>query len=275
VTGDPRRFAPGARIVHIDIDAAEIGKIKAADVGLAADCREALAALVTTLGVTCRPRPWRPTVDGGYPEQACVADRLSGPAAVRALRAACPEPATVVADVGQHQMWAAQHFTVRSPRRFVTSGGLGTMGYALPAAIGVQLARPDERVLCVTGDGGLQMTVQELATIASLRLPVVVAVLNNGYLGMVRQWQELFYRERYAASELWNPDFCRLAEAYAIPAERVRQAEELEAAARRAFAAGGPTLIDVVVAAEENTWPIVPAGAAVHEMMLPGRSGEG
>lgn len=270
VTGDPRRFAPGARIIHIDIDAAEIGKIKRADVGLAADCRQALAALVTTLGVSCRPKPWRPQVDGGYPEETCGQGSLSGPASVRAMRSACPEPATVVADVGQHQMWCAQHFTVRAPRRFITSGGLGTMGYALPAAIGVQLARPDGHVLCVTGDGGLQMTVQELATIASLRLPIVVAVVNNGYLGMVRQWQELFFRERYSASELWNPDFCRLAEAYTIPAERVRSAGELEDAVGRAFASGGPALLDVVVTAAENTWPIVPAGAAVHEMMLPG-----
>jgi acetolactate synthase-1/2/3 large subunit len=279
VTGDPRRFAPGARIIHIDVDAAEIGKIKRADVGMAADCRAALAALAEALaGSPGRPRPWRPRIppdqrphaerDHGYPEQTLGEGRLSGPAAVRALRAACPEPVTLVADVGQHQMWCAQHFTVRAPRRFITSGGLGTMGYALPAAVGVQLARPDERVLCVTGDGGLQMTVQELATVASLRLPVVIAVLDNGYLGMVRQWQELFFRERYAASELWNPDFCRLAEAYGLPAERVDSAAALEAALRRAFAAGGPALIDVVVAPEENTWPIVPSGAAVHEMLM-------
>jgi len=286
VTGDPRRFAAGARIVHIDIDAAEIGKIKRADVGIAADCREALADLLEQLGRAPRaqPRPWRPQVpddqrphserDHGYPEETFSEGRISGPVAVRALRAACPEPVTVVADVGQHQMWCAQHFTVRAPRRFVTSGGLGTMGYALPAAIGVQLARPDERVLCVTGDGGIQMTVQELATIASLRLPVVVVILNNGYLGMVRQWQELFFRERYASSELWNPDFCRLAEAYSIPAHRVAQADELEATVRRAFASGGPVVLDVLVAPEENTWPIVPSGAAVHEMMIgPGGPG--
>jgi acetolactate synthase-1/2/3 large subunit len=284
VTGDPRRFAAGARIVHIDIDAAEIGKIKAADVGIAADCRAALAALCEALG-RCPPRPWRPVLpvgqrphserDHGYPEESFGAERLSGPAAVRALRAACsPDPVTVVADVGQHQMWCAQHFTVRAPRRFVTSGGLGTMGYALPAAIGVQIARPGEPVLCVTGDGGLQMTVQELATIASLRLPVVVAVINNGYLGMVRQWQELFFRERYAASELWNPDFCRLAGAYGIAAERVERADQLEAAVRRAFASGGPALLDVLVTPEENTWPIVPSGAAVHEMLIgPGGPG--
>jgi acetolactate synthase-1/2/3 large subunit len=266
VTGDPKRFAPGARLIHIDLDAAEIGKIKRPDVALCTDCAAGLAALAAEIGSA--PRPWRPSAPAGYPEETFADGRLSGPQAVRALRAACPPATTVVADVGQHQMWAAQHFGVGGPRRFLTSGGLGTMGYALPAAIGASLARPGEPVLCLTGDGSVQMTIQELATVASLELPVVIAVLNNGYLGMVRQWQELFFAERYAASRLWNPDFCRLAEAYGIAGERVEDADALAAAARRAVAGGRPVLLDVRIAPEENTWPIVPSGAALHEMMV-------
>ena len=175
--------------------------------------------------------------------------------------------ALVVTDVGQHQMWEAQYYHHEAPRSLITSGGLGTMGFALPAAIGARLARPDAEVWAVAGDGGFQMTMAELATIVQERLDVKIAVVNNGYLGMVRQWQEFFYERRYAATPLVNPDFARLAAAFGIPATTVRARADVGPAVEAARAQAGPVLVEFQVEQEDSVFPMVPAGAALHEMI--------
>jgi acetolactate synthase-1/2/3 large subunit len=171
----------------------------------------------------------------------------------------------LVTDVGQAQMWAAQHYFFARPNTHITSGGLGPMGYALPAAIGVQFGRPGEAVWCVTGDGGFQMTLEELAVVREENLPIKIALFNNNYLGMVRQWQQLFFDERYMAVKLWNPDYVKLAEAYAIPAVRASSIDEVVPALEWANRTDGPALIEFVVEPFENVWPMVPPGASLQE----------
>jgi len=171
--------------------------------------------------------------------------------------------AFVVTGVGQNQMWAAQHFTYTKANSLVSSGGLGTMGFELPAAMGVKVGCPEETVWCVAGDGGFQMTIQELATIAQENIATKIAIINNGYLGMVRQWQELFYEHRYVDTKLWNPDFVKIAEAYDIPGVRVKRVEEVIPAINEAMDYDGPFLIDFVVEPEENVYPIIPPGESL------------
>jgi acetolactate synthase-1/2/3 large subunit len=175
--------------------------------------------------------------------------------------------ALVVTGVGQHQMWAAQHFCFKKPNSLISSGGLGTMGFELPAAIGVKIGCPDETVWCIAGDGSLQMTIQELATAAQERTAIKIAILNNGYLGMVRQWQELYFGKRYVATPLSGPDFIKIAEAYGIPGLRVKKRSEVIPAIQRAMDHPGPFLIDFMVEPEENVYPIVPPGAALCEQL--------
>lgn len=280
VTGALPQFAPQARVLHIDVDAAEIGKNVTPYVGLVGDVREVLQALLPLLDAQGNVRrPWLPEMDPhlraadgslGYPREAFSDGRISGPATVEALYRQTRGEAIVVTDVGQHQMWAAQHYPYRRPGQFITSGGLGTMGFGLPAAIGAQVARPQDTVVCITGDGSFQMTLQELAVVRSYNLPVKIFIFNNGYLGMVRQWQEMFYQERYSYSEIWSPDFCKLAEAYGIPSARADHQDQLEGIVRHALETPGPALVDVHQVASENCWPIVPAGRALHELMVPG-----
>ena len=196
--------------------------------------------------------------------------RLTGPQVVDAVYRETEGEAIVVTDVGQHQMWAAQYYSLDHPRTLVTSGGLGTMGFGLPAAIGAQMAAPDREVWAIVGDGGFQMTLQELATAVQEDLPLRVAVCNNGYLGMVRQWQEMFYGGRYESTRLLNPDFVKLAEAYGVSGWRARSPEEAREAVAEARAHPGPALIEfqVVQEGEEgNVYPMVPAGAALHDMI--------
>jgi acetolactate synthase-1/2/3 large subunit len=278
VTGDTKRFAPQAKVIHFDIDRAEISKNVTADVAVVGDCRASLTLLLAELKGLRPAKRWapemaehhRPDADRvhGYPEDEVPEGHISGPDAVRALHRATGGGAVVVTDVGQHQMWAAQHYHLAEPHRFITSGGLGAMGFGLPAAIGAQVARPNDLVLCLTGDGSLQMTVQELATVAAYQLPLKIAVFDNGHLGMVRQWQEMFYQQRYSSSELWNPDFVKLAEAYGIAGFRASTHAELDAAVDRALATPGPALIDIRQSAEELTLPIVPAGKALEDMII-------
>ena len=173
----------------------------------------------------------------------------------------------MVSDVGQNQMWEAQYFTHHRRRGLLSSGGLGTMGFALPAAIGAQMGRPDEQVWVTVGDGGFQMNIQELATVAQERLPIKIAVLNNGYLGMVRQWQQLFFEGRYSGTPLLGPDFAKVAEAYGIPGFTIREKGEVVSAIEQARSIDGPVLIDFVVEQEENVYPMVAPGAGVRDMI--------
>jgi len=273
VTGTIATYAPNAKKIHVEIDPAEINKNVHVDVGIVGDVRDVLARLLSAVAAGDR-RPWLTTID-----------TLKGDTAVRDIRnmpddghlyaahvihdlwRATNGKALVVTDVGQHQMWEAQYYHHDVPRSLITSGGLGTMGFALPAAIGAKVARPNAEVWAVVGDGGFQMTMAELATIAQERLDVNIAIINNGYLGMVRQWQEFFYERRYAATPLLSPDFVKLAEAYGLRGIAVRKREDVIPAVEAARRARETVVIEFVVEQEDTVYPMVPAGAALHQMI--------
>lgn len=275
VTGNVNKFAKEARIIHIDIDRAEINKIVRADVAIHADAAEAL----TVLTHYCHRKThsaWRDSFTTlAHVEEKIVARHehdggreLTMAEVIHAL-ASNIDPNTIIAtDVGQHQMVASRFFPYRTPRTNITSGGAGTMGFALPAAIGAQLAKSDRQVIAIVGDGGFQMTMQELGTIMQYRIPVKILILNNGYLGMVRQWQELFHQRRYSFTDLANPDFAAVAAAYGIEAKRIERREELPGAIHDLLAAPSSFLLEVHVIREENVFPMVPAGAGVSDMLL-------
>jgi len=278
VIGRRDRFAPLATIIHADIDPASVGRTIRAAVPLIGDLRVTLPALASRTAPAKRPAWWTEISQWSReaePEDGArdTVGPLTGRAATRALAVQIAAAgAAVTTDVGQHQMWLAQELLDAAPGTHLTSGGLGTMGYGLPAALGAAVARPGRPVWAVLGDGGFQMTVQELATLADERLPVRVAVMNNGFLGMVRQWQELFYDRRYSASAISNPDFVLLAKAYGIPARAVSRIEELDAALQWADGVTGPVLLDLQIAREENVYPLVPSGAALDEMVMAPRT---
>ncbi len=263
-------FAPSAKIIHIDIDPAEIGKNVRVDVPIVGDVKEVLDELnhgldkaahidwITQLDAWRRDHPVTVVKDG---------DGLIPQFVIRKIYEASKGGTTIVTGVGQHQMWAAQHFWYDRPNSFISSGGLGTMGFGLPASLGVKMGRPDETVWCIDGDGSFQMTMHELATIVQEKAAVKIAIIDNGYLGMPRQWQELLYNRRYVASRLIGPDFVKLADAYGIPALRVTRREEVVGAIERAMAEPGPFLIDFMVEPEENVYPMVPPGAALTEVL--------
>jgi acetolactate synthase-1/2/3 large subunit len=278
VTGKVSAFAPGARVIHFDIDAAEVGKIRRADIPVVGPLRLALAQLtreVAERGV--RPRvEWLAQLEDWrerYPYKYRRADGVLKPQtileALRDVAATRDEDVVYTTGVGQHQMWAMQYLVCDRPRSFITSGGLGTMGYGLPAAIGAKAARPDATVVCVDGDGCFQMTCQELATAALERLPIVTVIVNNGWLGMVRQWQELFYGERYSQTHLTHqvPDYAQLAEAYGCAGFTVESEDDLESALVDAMDCGRTAVIDARCHAEENCYPMVPAGAAAVDVI--------
>ncbi|HEX2864071.1 MAG TPA: biosynthetic-type acetolactate synthase large subunit, partial [Deinococcales bacterium] len=269
VTGKVSRFARNARVVHIDLDAAEHGKLVTAHIPMRADAGLAMRALVDALPAGGERRDWWSHLDGWKRERKDVSSWSAG-RAVRDISRRLNAEDIVVTDVGQHQMLAAQEHPVELPRTFLTSGGLGTMGFGLPAAIGAQMARPDARVVAIVGDGGFQMTLQEMATARKYDVPVKVAIINNGYLGMVRQWQELFNDERYSEVYLEdaNPDFELLARAYRWEAARVDAPEDMDAAVDRWLASDGPALLDVRVPHGHNVFPMVPAGAALEDMIV-------
>src|SRR4051812_47461640 len=275
VTGKLSAFAPGAKVIHFDIDAAEVGKIRHAEIPVVGPLKVALAQLTAELPATGH-EPWLRQLEDWrrrFPFRYAKADGVLKPqTAVEAVRDAAAGLDTDVVwttGVGQHQMWAMQYLVCDTPRSFITSGGLGTMGYGLPAAIGAKAARPDATVVCIDGDGCFQMTCQELATAALEGLPVVTVVLNNGWLGMVRQWQEMFYDERFAHTHLTHavPDYAQLAEAFGCAGFTVESEGELEDAFAAAFAAGRSAVIDVRCDPSEKCFPMVPAGAAAVDVM--------
>ncbi len=277
VTGKLDSFASGARIIHIDIDPAEIGKNVAVHIPIVGDVGRVLRSLVHKLkpGDTAS---WREQIaewkrlhplEGG--SGTGPTGRLRPQFVIREIYRITRGEAVISTDVGQHQMWTAQHYLFDRPRRFLSSGGLGTMGYGFPAAVGAALALPEETVFCIAGDGSFQMNLQELATAAANRAEVKVAVINNGYLGMVRQWQELFWGRRYSHTALaGSPDFVRVAEAYGIPGLRVSRVEEVAPAVAKALATPGPFLLDCVVEPEENVLPMVPPNKPIHEILTGG-----
>src|SRR6266511_3325352 len=273
VTGNLATYAARARKIHIDIDPAEIGKNVTPDVGIVSDLAAAVSALQPFVA-RGNHRVWRRWIDDEKGD-AAVRDiknlpddgHLYAAHVVHDLWRATSGNALVVTDVGQHQMWEAQYYHHEEPRSLITSGGLGTMGFALPASIGAKIARPDAEVWAVVGDGGFQMTLCELATIAQERLDLNVAIINNGYLGMVRQWQEFFYDKRYAATPLHNPDFVKLAEAYGLAARAVDSRAEVGPAVEYARSQSGAVVIDFQVEQEDSVYPMVPAGADLHAMI--------
>jgi acetolactate synthase-1/2/3 large subunit len=281
VTGKLSAFAPGAQVIHFDIDAAEVGKIRRADIPVVGPLTVALRELTAELARVREGRApahepwlrqledWREQFPFRYSKTDGVLKPQTAVEALRDLAATRTEDVVWTTGVGQHQMWAMQYLVCDRPRSFITSGGLGTMGYGLPAAIGAKAARPDATVVCIDGDGCFQMTCQELATAALERLPVVAVVLNNGWLGMVRQWQEMFYDERFAETHLTHavPDYAQLAEAYGCAGFTVESEDDLEAALAGAFAAGRSAVVDVRCDPEEKCFPMVPAGAAAVDVI--------
>ncbi len=281
VTGKVSAFAPGAKVIHFDIDAAEVGKIRAAEIPVVGPLKLALGELVRELhaareGHAPKHEPWLRQLEewrASFPYRYTKVDGVLKPqTAIEALRdlAATTEGDVIwTTGVGQHQMWAMQYLVCDKPRSFITSGGLGTMGYGVPAAVGAKAARPDATVVCIDGDGCFQMTCQELATAALERLPIVTVVINNGWLGMVRQWQELFYAERFAQTHLTKavPDYAQLAEAYGCAGFTVETEDELEGALAAAFDAGRSAVVDVRCDPEEKCFPMVPAGAAAVDVI--------
>ncbi len=261
-------FNPTAKIIHIDIDPAEIGKNFPTAVPIVGHVKNVLPRL-TELVQEARHDDWIAWIDRVREEHPSLeireTRRLIPQYVVRTLYEETNGDATIVTGVGQHQMWAGQHYFYKRPRQLISSGGLGTMGFELPGAIGAQIARPDAEVWAICGDGGFQMTMQELAVVVDEQLPLKIAIFNNGYLGMVRQWQQLFYDKNFMAVAMTQPDFLKIAEAYGIPAIRVETKGEVRDAIRAARAHRGPFLIDFMIDQEENVWPMVPAGAALKE----------
>lgn len=270
VTGTVNTFAPRARIIHIDIDPAEIGKNVRVDVPIVGDVKNVLSALNKQL-TSAQHLAWIEQLDNWRRTHPSLdirdSESILPQYVVDKVYQATRGNATIVTGVGQHQMWAAQHYQYEQPNSLVSSGGLGTMGFGLPAAIGVQVARPGSTVWCLDGDGSFQMTIQELATITQERLPLKVAIFNNGYLGMVRQWQELFHERRYVATPLAGPDFVKVAEAYGIPGTKATHRDEVAPAIQQAMNEPGPFVIDFQVEPEENVYPMVPPGGSLAELL--------
>ncbi|MEB8286653.1 acetolactate synthase 2 catalytic subunit [Aeromonas veronii] len=268
VTGKLEEFAPEAKVIHLDVDAAEFGKRRAAAVGITTDLKRVLPALAMTLDID----PWREHCAAMAREYAFRYDHpgqaIYAPALLKQLSARLPETSVVACDVGQHQMWVAQHMRFTSPRNHLSSAGLGTMGFGLPAAIGAKMSRPQDEVVLVSGDGSFMMNVQELGTIRRAQLKVKMVLLDNQRLGMVRQWQELFFDGRYSETILSdNPDFVALAAAFGIPGETITCKEQIAGALDRLLASESAYLLHVAISEEENVWPLVPPGVANHKMM--------
>lgn len=265
VTGNTAQFAPKARIIHVDLDPAEIGKNIPVAVGIVGDARAVTASLAGTVSGRHREE-WLAEIRGGTrlrPES--YRGDLTPQSILESIHDIGGVRASIVSDVGQHQMWVAKLYPYARPNSHFTSGGLGTMGFAVPAAMGVQLARPDETVWAISGDGGFQMNMQEMATMVQEGIPVKMAIFNNGYLGMVRQWQQFFHGRRYSSTPIWSPDYVQLAAAYGIPGYRVECIEQVESTVARALADSGPVLVEFMIEQEANVFPMIPPGGSLSE----------
>ncbi|MDX2494184.1 MAG: biosynthetic-type acetolactate synthase large subunit [Desulfuromusa sp.] len=281
VTGRIDSFAEKAKIIHVDIDPTSIGKNVVVDLPIVGDLKDVLGKLHGYLNK--KPElvedlieatdEWRSTIEE-WKERHPMTYRSSKSVikpqfVIEKISEMTDEDAIITTEVGQHQMWAAQFFTFRQPKTFLTSGGLGTMGFGLPAALGAQVAYPDRQVIDISGDGSFQMNSQELATLVQYQLPVKIAILNNNYLGMVRQWQQMFFEKRYSQTVMELPiDFIKLAEAYGATGLEATKVDEVEATIKQALETPGPVLMNFKVSREENVLPMVPAGKAIHEMVL-------
>jgi len=269
-TGKVSDFAPNAKIIHIDIDPAEIGKNVRVDVPIVGDVGTVLRALNPEVTPATHPA-WLAQIDEwreSHPSDITRdSESLLPQFVVRKLYEVTRGEAIIVTGVGQNQMWAARYYRYDRPNGFVSSGGLGTMGFELPAGIGAKVGRPEETVWCIAGDGGFQMTIQELAVAVQERVSVKVAILNNGFLGMVRQWQDLFFGRRFVATPLLGPDFVKVAEAYGILGLRATRPDEVAPTIEKAMEHDGPVVVDFVIQPEENVYPMVPPGASIGDML--------
>src|SRR4051794_22187358 len=277
ITGKLSEFAPRAKFIHIDIDPAEISKNVPAHIPIVGDAKNILAKLVNEYRALdadpSRLEEWWQRIHGWQQRHPLTYEdsqdsEIKPQRAIQAIYEATGGEAIVASDVGQHQMWTAQYYKFPEPRRWINSGGLGTMGFGLPAAMGAAVGCPDQTVVCVTGDGSVQMNSQELATCVADRIPVKVLIVNNGYLGMVRQWQELFWDNRYSHVDMGqSPDFVKLAEAYGATGLRLTSKDSLVDDLRAAIATDGPVVVDIRVTREENVYPMIAPGAAAREMV--------
>jgi acetolactate synthase-1/2/3 large subunit len=276
VTGKVSAFAPDAKVIHIDIDPAEMNKVRRAEVPIVGDVKAVLTELLRAVEPRRDLEPWHREVGAwksDHPLEAPTGEddgKLHAEFVIREIARMTDHKAVVTTDVGQHQMWAAQHFGMRSPRQFITSGGLGTMGFGLPAAIGAAFGLGDKTpVWCISGDGSFQMCVQELMVASIYQLPVKVAILNNQFLGMVRQWQEMFWDRRYSNVNLEQaPDFVKLAEAYGCTGLRCERPEDVESTIKAAMETPGPVVMDFRVVKETNVYPMIPSGQTIHDMVI-------
>jgi acetolactate synthase-1/2/3 large subunit len=271
ITGKASAFAINSRKIHVDIDPSEIGKNVKVDVPIVGDLKRVLTKLNEQIEPATHVE-WLQRIDELKRDHPSMSirdtDKLLPQYIINQISAATNGKAIVVTGVGQHQMWAAQHYTFTEPRSLVTSGGAGAMGYEVPGAMGAQVGEPDKVVWSIAGDGGFQMTMSELATLVENKIPVKFAIINNGFLGMVRQWQEFFYEKSYVATHYThNPDFVKLADAFGMLGIRVTEKAQVRAAIEQAMEYDGPALIDFVVEEEENVFPMIPAGQTIHEMI--------
>ncbi len=280
VTGNLKTYSPNSKKIHVDIDPSEINKNVKVEVGIAGDVRTVLRQLLPSVPSKThgewigKIRDWQEDGDERDILHADSQGKLLGAQVINDLWKFTGGDAITVSDVGQHQMLEAQYYPHKRPKSMLTSGGLGTMGFGFPAALGAKVGMPDEEVWAIVGDGGFQMTLCELATAKQENIKVNIAILNNAFLGMVRQWQEFFYEERYQATPMFNPDFVKLAEAYGIPAMRVTNREQIEESVEFARQHDGPVLIEYAIEKEEIVYPMVPAGADLHNMIRRPKPGE-
>ncbi len=269
VTGKIEAFAPKAKVIHIDIDPAEIGKNVAVDIPIVGDVKMVLENILEKVKPKKHPE-WLKQVAGWQKEYPLKydLDKLTPQRVIEEISSITKGDAIICTEVGQHQMWTAQFFQFTQPRSLITSGGLGTMGFGFPAAVGAQVGNPGRLVIDIAGDGSIQMNIQELGTVVANQIPVKVVILNNFYLGMVRQWQEFFFKKRYSGTVLdQNPDFVKIAEAYGAKGFKITEIGQLRSTLEKAFETPGPVVVDCHVEREENVLPMVPAGGAIHQMI--------